>query len=642
MIIVIRLNMIIELFLQCKTKFILKMTVAFIILGITIILFVSGKLRPDIVAILSMMSLYIFGVLSIKDTFAGFSNTTVVMIAALFIVGEAMNRTGITAWLGNKIVLLSDNNANKLLILLVVGTAIISGFISNTGTVAALIPVTIAASWRLKTSASKMLIPLAFAANTGGLLTLTGTPPNIIANQALIDAGFKGFGFFEYALIGVPLLITIVIYMQFVGRKLLPDNKSNKLEDIDESIQELEESYQIFEGFWKVRIRPNSSAIGKKISELDLDSEMGISLIRILHEENAVHSILKTVGLKKDEHDDFPDQDRILKMNDELIVNCSEMRIQRFINKFNVAVQKVEGDGEFMKDYVLTDEIGLSELIIPPKSSYRGKKINVGRFGNKYNVHVMALNRRNKRIRGREFVLQEGDSILVRGKWDDIRTIQEESRDFLIIGHPEELAKEVGRIGKKGYISIFSMAFMVVMLVLGIFPSSITVMLTAMIMVAGGCINMNQSYRAINWNVVIIIAGMIPMGIALQQTGAANLIASSMVELLGDLHPTYFLAGVFLVTTTLSQVMSNSATSILMAPIIIVAAVQLGYSPIPFMMILAVSASTAFLTPFGTTTNMMVMNAGNYTFKDYAKVGAGLLLLFFVISIILIPLIWPY
>lgn len=618
------------------------MTTVFIILGITIILFVSGKLRPDVVAILSMISLYVFGVLSVKDTFAGFSNTTVVMIAALFIVGEAMNRTGVTSWLGNKIVLLSNNNANKLLILLVVGTAVISGFISNTGTVAALIPVTIAAAWRLKTSASKMLIPLAFAANTGGLLTLTGTPPNIIANQALLDAGFEGFSFFEYSLIGVPLLITIVLYMRFVGRKLLPDNKSNKLEDIDESIQELEESYQIFEGFWKVRIRPNSSAIGKKIKDLDLDSEMGISLIRILPQKNAVESILETVGLKKDEHDDFPDQDRKLKMNDELIVNCSEMRIQRFISKFNVAVQKVDGDGEFLKDHVMTDEIGLSELIIPSRSAYKGKKINVGRFGDKYNVHVMALNRRNKRIRGREFVLQEGDSLLVRGKWDDIRTIQEESRNFLIIGHPEELAKEVGRISKKGYISIFSMAFMVVMLVLGIFPSSITVMLTAMIMVAGGCINMNQSYRAINWNVVIIIAGMIPMGIALQQSGAAKLIANSMVSILGDLHPTYFLAGVFLVTSILSQVMSNSATSILMAPIIIAAAVQLGYSPIPFMMILAVSASTAFLTPFGTTTNMMVMNAGNYTFKDYAKVGAGLLLLFFVISIALIPLIWSY
>lgn len=619
------------------------MTITFIILAITITLFISGKLRADIVAILSMISLYVFGVLSVKDTFSGFSNSTVVMIAALFIVGEAMSKTGVTSWLGNKIVLMSKNNGNRLLVLLVIGTAIISAFISNTGTVASLIPVAIAAAWRLKTSASKMLIPLAFAANTGGLLTLTGTPPNIIANQALIDAGFEGFSFFEYAYIGIPLLIIIVIYMRFIGQKLLPDNKANKLDDIDESIQELEESYQIFEGFWRVRIRPNSSAVGKKISDLQLGTEMGISLIRVLEKENIVKSLIKTVGLIKDENNDFPDENRILKINDELIVNCSEMRMQRFVNKCNVAVQKVEGDGEFLKDHhVLTDEIGLSELIIPPKSMYRGKKINVGRFGNKYNVQVIALNRRNKRIRGREFVLREGDSILVRGKWSDIRTIQEESRNFLIIGHPEELAKEVGRINKKGYISILAMLFMVSMLVLGVFPSAITVMLTAMIMVAGGCINMNQSYRAINWNVVIIIAGMIPMGIALQQTGAANLIASSMVNLLGDMHPTYFLAGVFLITTTLSQVMSNSATSILMAPIVITAVLQLGYSPIPFMMILAVSASTAFLTPFGTTTNMMVMNAGKYRFKDYAKVGAGLLVLFFIVSIVLIPMIWPY
>lgn len=487
-----------------------------------------------------------------------------------------------------------------------------------------------------------MLIPLAFAANTGGLLTLTGTPPNIIANQALMDVGYEGFSFFEYAYIGVPLLIAIVLYMRFLGLKILPNNPSNKMEDIDESIQTLEDSYQIFEGFWKVRIRPNSTAIGKTIKDLNLDSEMGISLIKISHHIPADVNIIQKVSLKSTEEDHFPDENTVLQMNDELIVNCSENRIQRFIDKFNVAAQKVEGDGEFIKENVMTDEVGISELIIAPRSSYRGKKINVGRFGEKYNVQVMALNRYNKRIRGREFVLQEGDSLLVRAKWEDIKAIQEESKDFLIVGHPEELAKEVGKISKKGVISIFAMVFMVAMLVAGVYSSAMTVMLTAMIMVAGGCINMNQSYRAINWNVVIIIACMIPMGVALQKTGAAKLIADSMVAFLGDMHPTFFLAGVFLITTTLSQIMSNSATSILMAPIVIAAAMQLGYSPIPFMMILAVSASTAFLTPFGTTTNMMVMNAGNYSFKDYVKVGSGLLLLFFAISIILIPLIWPY
>ncbi len=618
------------------------MTLTFAILAVTLTLFIWGKLRADAVALLSMVALYAFGILTVKETFSGFSNTTVVMIAALFIVGEAMSKTGVTSWLGNKIVLLSNSEANKLLILLVLGTAIISGFVSNTGTVASLIPVAIAAAWRLKTAASKMLIPLAFAANTGGLLTLTGTPPNIIANQALIDAGYQGFNFFEYAYIGIPLLIAIVLYMRYIGIKLLPNNTSNKMEDIDESIQNLEDSYQIFEGFWKIRIRPNSSAIGKKLQDLHLDSEMGISVVKIIPFERGAIDILKKVGISTQESDKLLKEDTTLKMNDELILNCSENRVQRFIDKHNVAAQKMEGDPDFVKENVLSDEIGLSELIVAPRSSYKGKKINVGRFSEKYNVQIIALNRYNKRIRGREFVLKEGDSLLVRAKWEDIKAIQDESKDFLIVGHPEELAKEVGKISTKGIISILAMIFMVGMLVVGVFSAAIVVMITAMLLVAGGCINMNQSYRAINWNVVIIIAGMIPMGVALQKTGAAKLIANAMVGFLGELHPTFFLAGVFLITTTLSQVMSNSATSILMAPIIISAALELGYSPIPFMMILAVSASTAFLTPFGTTTNMMVMNAGNYTFKDYAKVGAGLLCIFFVISLILIPLIWPY
>jgi len=616
------------------------MTVTFVILTLTILLFISGKLRPDIVALLSMLSLYVFGILTVQEAFSGFSNTTVVMIAGLFVVGEALSRTGVTAWIGNKIVALSQSNSNRLLILLILGAAIISGFISNTGTVASLIPVAIASAWRLKTPASKMLIPLAFAANTGGLLTLTGTPPNIIANQAMRDAGFPGFSFFEYALIGIPLLIVLVLYMRYLGIKILPNNSSNKREDIDASIQNLEDAYQIFEGFWKVRIRPSSNAIGKTLRTLHLDTEMGISVLKIIPKKPTPASLLKKLTPSEDEV--FLEESYKLRMNDELIVNCSEKRIQRLIDRYNVAAMKIAGDGDFVKENVLSDELGLSELIVAPRSTYRGKKINLGRFGKKHKVQVIALNRYNKRIRGREFVLREGDSLLVRAKWEDIKAIQDESKDFLIVGHPEELAKEIGKISTKGILAIGALIFMVVFLVLGVFSSSITILLTAMLLVAGGSINMNQSYRAINWNVVIIIACMLPMGVALQKTGAAKLIANSMVSFLGAMNPRFFLAGVFLITATLSQIMSNSATAILMAPIIINAALQLGYHPAPFMMILAVSASTAFLTPFGTTTNMMVMNAGNYSFKDYLKIGSGLLGVFFVISIILIPILWPF
>ena len=437
------------------------MTVTFVILTLTILLFISGKLRPDIVALLSMLSLYVFGILTVQEAFSGFSNTTVVMIAGLFVVGEALSRTGVTAWIGNKIVALSQSNSNRLLILLILGAAIISGFISNTGTVASLIPVAIASAWRLKTPASKMLIPLAFAANTGGLLTLTGTPPNIIADQAMRDAGFPGFSFFEYALIGIPLLIALVLYMRYLGIKILPSNSSNKREDIDASIQNLEDAYQIFEGFWKVRIRPSSNAIGKTLRTLHLDTEMGISVLKIIPKKPTPASLLKKLTPSEDE--EFLEESYNLRMNDELIVNCSEKRIQRLIDRYNVAAMKIAGDGDFVKENVLSDELGLSELIVAPRS-----------------------------------------------------------------------------------------------------------------------------------------------------------------------------------TSTLSQIMSNSATAILMAPIIINAALQLGYHPAPFMMILAVSASTAFLTPFGTTTNMMVMNAGNYSFKDYLKIGSGLLGVFFVISIILIPILWPF
>ena len=619
------------------------MTITFIILGITIILFVSGKIRPDIVAIASMMALSMTGILTVNETFSGFSNSSIILIAGLFIVGEAMSRTGLTSWLGNKIITLSKNNSNKLLVLVIIGSAILSAFMSNTGTVASLMPVVIAASWRLKMPASKMLIPLSFAAATGGLLTLTGTPTNIITNQAMVDAGIPEFGFFEFAYIGLPLLVLTVIYMRYFGTKLLPNNKSRRVEDIDESIQSIEESYQLFEGFWRVRIRPNSSAVGKTMKELKLGSLMGVTVIRMISKEDITTSFLKKVGFKKSDLDEFPDLNRAMNVGDELIVNCSENRIHRFIEKYNVAATKLDDvDGEFMKENVLSDEIGICELIVAPKSSYKGRHINTGRFGKHYNLQVIAVSRYNKRIRGREFDLQEGDAILVRAKWEDIKDIKEQSRDFLIIGSPEELSKEVGKITRKAVISILAMVFMVCMFIWGPYPSSITVMLTAFIMILGGCINMNQSYRSINWNVIIIMAGMIPMGVALQKTGGAKFIADSMIALIGEKHPTYFLAGIFLITSFLSQVMSNTATAILMAPIVLAASMELGYSPYPFMMVLAVSASTAFLTPFGTPTNTMVMNAGGYKFTDYMKSGSVLLLIFFIISIVMIQFIWPY
>ena len=459
----------------------------------------------------------------------------------------------------------------------------------------------------------------------------------------MLDAGVPEFGFFEFAYIGVPLLLLTVIYMRYFGTKLLPSNKSRRQEDIDESIQSIEDSYQLFEGFWSVRIRPNSSAIGKTMKQLKLGSLMGVTIIKMIPKEDVTTSFLKKVGFKRSDLDEFPDLNREMNVGDELIVNCSANRIHRFMDKYNVAATKLDHvDGEFIKENVLSDEIGMCELIIAPKSSYRGRHINTGRFGKKYNLQVIAVSRYNKRIRGREFDLQEGDAILVRAKWEDIKAIQEESRDFLIIGSPEELSKEVGKITRKGVISILAMVFMVCMFIWGPYASSITVMLTAFIMLAGGCINMNQSYRSINWNVIIIMAGMIPMGVALQKTGGAKFIADSMISLVGNQHPTYFLAGIFLITSFLSQVMSNTATAILMVPIVLVASLELEYSPQPFMMALAVSASTAFLTPFGTPTNTMVMNAGNYKFTDYLKSGAILLLIFFIVSIILIPIIWPY
>ncbi|TCK64841.1 citrate transporter [Winogradskyella wandonensis] len=612
------------------------MSLMLIILSITILLFIWGKFTPDIIALLSMLSLFLFGILDLNETLSGFSNPTVIMIAALFIIGEGLSQTGWTALAGEKFMQLAGKSITRLLVITSLGAGVLSGIVSNTGTVATLMPVTISSAWSIGTLPSKLLMPIAFGSNTGGLLTLTGTPPNIIVNNTMIDSGLEGFSFFEFGLIGLPLLIIALLYFRYIGYKLLPSNKTNnKPVDISSTLHKWIEAYKVDDNYYRLRVRSVSPLLNTKIGDWDFEKEHRVAIIRIKRRHP---NFLKG----NEAFIEFPTNSTEFLYHDIITVKGDTEAINALMIKFRLGLLPLEPIEEELKTNLINQEVGMAEILVTPKSVLVGRKIKLGNFFQRFGVQLMAASRNNKPFTEREITVKAGDAYLVRGIWSDIEQLKEHHENLVICGSPEGIAKTVTQLSIKSYIALFALVLMITLLVFKIVPGAVAALISAGIVLISGSVPIAKAYKGISWISVVMIAAMIPMGIALQKTGTAQLIASGLVKTLGSFHPVALLAGVFLLTTTFSQVINNSATAVLMAPIVLIAAKTLNLSAAPFMIAVAISASTAFLTPVGTTTNAMVMTAGGYKFQDYLKVGAPLLLLFLITTLLLVPLIWPF
>ncbi|MEO1484745.1 MAG: SLC13 family permease [Bacteroidota bacterium] len=611
------------------------MYILLIILGITIVLFIWGKFPPDVVALMSMISLYLTGILTVSETLSGFSNTTVIMIAALFIIGEGLARTGWTAVAGRYFVRWAKKSVPRLLVIITLGSSLLSGFVSNTGTVAALLPVTVTASWSAGTLPSKLLMPVAFGSNTGGLLTLTGTPPNIIVSNALSEKGFEGFSFFEFSLIGLPLLVLTILYFRYVGYRLLSSHRTqNKPMAIDQEMHKWIENYSIDDNIYRLRIRSMSQLIGTKVGDWDFEEKFNVSLMRLKRRHpNPLQKIPNFV--------EIPEDDTEMRYHDIITVKGESEDIGRFVMHFHLGVIPLAPEMDNLKKELITQEVGMAEMIVTPKSVLVGKRIALGQYLKQMDVQLLAASRNNRPLKGK-IKIAAGDAFIIRGQWEKMDNLKSVYENIVISGSPEAMSKNVDIIDHKSYIALAVLLLMIVLLVFKVLPGAIAALICAGIMMITGCVPIAKAYKGISWTSVVMIAVMIPMGLALQKTGVAQMAANGLVESLGVLGPSVLLAGIFLLTTTFSQTINNSATAVLMAPIAIIASGALGVSPKPFMIAVAVSASTAFLTPVGTTTNAMVLTAGGYRFTDYIRVGGPLLLLFFITTVLLVPLVWSF
>lgn len=629
------------------------MAFTFAILGITIILFIFGRWPADLVALASVLALFLGGILDLEQALSGFASPTVIMIAALFVVGDGLSRTGVTAWLGQKMLSVAGSRKIRLLVVIMAGTALLSAFISNTGTVATLLPAVTGVAWRVGSIPSKFLMPMAFAANSGGLLTLTGTAPNILVNDVIAASGGEPFGYFEFALIGLPLLLVAIIYMVSIGRRLLPARRTDERPlELIESMGELAEDYVLPGNIYRLRVRNGSGLIGQSLEQAALGRDYSVSVLRLSRqgtgttEQSSLERSRQIVreGIEKlqsDPTDDVPGPETIVRVNDILLVKGTSEALQAVMMRFNVAVQPVDSGQEQLTSDLISHEIGLAEVVIAPRSAYRRRTVAQGNFAEKYRVQVLSLRRGDQSVDLKNERLAVGDALLVRGTWEDIELLKDEHRNFVVVGSPEEMVRQVVELSPQAVIAVLALAGMIALMVSGLVPVVIAALLAAGAMVLGRCLSMPQAYRTISWNSVVLIAAMIPMSIALQVTGGAEFVANGLIDTLGSISPIALMAGIFLATTALSQVVNNSATTILMAPIVLQVGLDMGLSVRPLLMIVAVSASTAFLTPIGTTTNLMVTTPGDYRFQDFLRVGIPLVVLFMIISLILVPIIWP-
>ncbi|MEZ4644629.1 MAG: SLC13 family permease [Chloroflexota bacterium] len=617
------------------------------VLVIAIILFVTEWLRVDVVALGVVVALMLSGVLSTGEALAGFSNTAVLTIASLFIVGGAVLQTGLAGMIGRRILQIAGTGELRLIIVLMAAVALLSSFMSDTGTVAVLLPAVIILAHSAKIAPSKLLIPLAFGSLLGGATTLIGTPPNIIVSDLLLEQGLTPFSFFSYTPMGIVLIFLGILYMMFVGQRWLPDRRTVIDSQPVATPEELVKLYQLPDNLFRLRVRRESALVGKTLAVAGLRQEFGISVIDIQRREVPRAGLELVWGRRREEERPLPTRtsiqptpDTTIELDDLLIVQGTDQQITQMSTRWNLAVQPAQGSSD--ANSLLNEEVGIAEVLIPPRSSLIGKTIVEAQFGALYKVSVLGISGPTARhdLNVKTAQLHFGDILLVQGPWKNILQLKKQRRDFVVMGQPEAMIGAPNR--QKALVALLILLGMVAILILDLMPTAQAGMLAALLMVLTGCLSMDEAYQAIDWKSIVLVAGMLPMSTALEKTGLVDIAAQGLVNALGDIGPLAVLAGLFLLTSLFTQVLSNTATTVVIAPIALASATNLGVAPYAFLMAVAIAASMAFATPVASPVNTLVMGAGNYRFGDYIKVGVPMILITLLASVIILPLLFPF
>lgn len=615
----------------------LHQALTILIFLVTIIFFLIGKIRSDIVALGCMAALMLCGIVTPKAALSGFANTAVIIMVFLFVVGGAIFQTGLAKYIAGRFLRLAGTNEKNLFFVVMSVTAVVAAFVSNTGTVAMLLPIVLAMAKTAGVNPSRLMMPLAFASSMGGVLTLIGTPPNLIVDGYLRDNGRPGFGFFEFTPIGLVLLLVGLICL-YPLCKLLLSSKGKSEDDAndDKSLNELLHEYSIDNKIYRLQIKGESHLVGHSVGELEIHQRYDVRLLEI---RRARRSAFFNAHLQEGV---LPDT--IFRLGDTLYAVGKPESIEAFAKHCALTIchDKATEENSQLDFY----ELGMAEMLLLPESHFIGQTLRGMNFRKNFGVNVVAIKRGDEYEYDeiQDVTLKTGDMLLVHGDWHGIEGLSRKRREWVTIGRPQDIAENEPLTHKAPLASIIMILMIIAMVFadqIGVAP--VTSVITAgVLIVLTRCIrSADAAYRAIGWESIVLIAAMMSMSVALSETGLSKIIADSIVSGLQSFGPYGVLAGVYLVTSLLSTFLSNSATAILVAPIAWEAAAKLSVDPHAFMMTAAVAASAVFATPICTPPNAMVMTAGRYTFADYMRVGVPLQVIMMIVSLLVIPFFFP-
>jgi di/tricarboxylate transporter len=585
------------------------LTLAIIVAALT--LFATEKLRVDLVALMVLLSVGLFGLISPERVFDGFANSAVITVWAVYMVSGGLFKTGVADAIGKGIMRLAGNKESSLIATIMVTCGVISAFMNNVGATAMLMPALIGISRRTKVAISKLLIPLAFSSLLGGAMTLIGTPANILAMSILADRGLPTVSFFGFMPMGIVLLTTGVVYMVLIGRHLLPER---------EGAQGRKDVLRLREYVSEVRVSPTSSLAGKTLLESRLGRDYDLTVLAV--ERDGVSEV--QIG-----------RNTVVQAGDLLTL---EGAADHLVDAREAMGLSNEAERRLDVDRLEPGNVQLIEATLAPNTGLIGRTLRGVRFRDRYGFTALAIWRHGETIteKLRDLPLLFGDALLLQGPQHRVPELQQ-GRDFLVL-EPLELER-LRR--KKAPIAIAALVLAVLLVVLADFHISMAMVIAAVIMILTGCLSIEEAHESIDWRTVFLVAGMLPLGMAMEETGTARYLADIMLDTLGDYGPTALLAGVYLLAALITQAMSNAAAIVLIVPIAVDTALALGANHITFTMAVVIGAATSFLSPVGHKANVLVFGPGGYRFFDYTRVGALLTVALLIVSMIFLPLFWP-
>lgn len=605
------------------------MTATLIILALSAILFVSGKMRSDLVAVCSALALVLTGVLTPEEALAGFSSPIVIMMTGLFVVGGGIFSTGLAKRIGTGILGLAGTSETRLFILLMLTTAVVGAFVSNTGTVALMLPIVVSMARGAGLSPSRFLMPLAFAGSMGGMLTLIGTPPNLIVRDALVGAGFEPLGFFSFTPIGIVCIVVGTVLLLPLSRRFLKGRIASASTRSGKSLQQLTEEYKLAQDLHCLQISENSSMVGHTLKELDVRRHYGITILEVRR------SSLQGRALRKLEQ--FAMGNERLIVGDVLYATGTVEQIDHFASEFQLSeVETSRNEGGGTLNFY---DVGMAEILVLPASTLVGQTVEQTGFRSTYGLNVLGIRRHTTYLLDdlKDQRIHASDIVLVQGRWSNITKLNgRDGQEWVILGQPLEQAAKV-TLDYKAPLAALIMVLMVVLMAFDFIPIApvTAVMLAAVAMIFTGCLrSVEAALKTINWESIILFGAMLPMSTALEKTGSSQLISQSLVDVVGGHGGMLLIACVYVATSLMTFFISNTVTAVLMAPIALQAAQAEGLNAVPVLLAVTVAASMCFASPFSTPPNALVMSAGGYKPIDYIKVGLPLQVVIGIVMVV--------